>query len=192
MLIGCQEVNSLFRAAVSKVLTDDGFQLPTEPARNALTCAEKLLEWVDSNKTEAGVVASSLVADLENCFHKSKSPSVARDRMWGKYYQLRSSDKYRTFWSKTLLETIGAKACPIFYQFVADNIMEQLIIGHFPVTEEQDVPVIKDLDFEEQGALRYTAGSVLRSLVKKEKRSAHPLKEEIVLCLAEMMEQSGS
>ena len=47
--IGCQELS---RAAVSQVITDTGFQLPTEPSRNALTCAEKLLEWLDNNKTQ--------------------------------------------------------------------------------------------------------------------------------------------
>ena len=106
--IGCQE---LFRVAVSQVITDTGFQLPTEPSRNALTCAEKLLEWLDNNKTQAEVMTSSLVALLEGCFHKSRSPNVARDRMWGNYYKLRSSEG---FWSKALSE-VDAIVCPIFF-----------------------------------------------------------------------------
>ncbi len=34
----------LFRAAVPDIIKDDGFQIPTKPARNALTSAEKTLE----------------------------------------------------------------------------------------------------------------------------------------------------
>ena len=180
----------MFRAAVSQVITDTGFQLPTEPSRNALTCAEKLLEWLDNNKTQAEVMASSLVALLEGCFHKSRSPSVARDRMWGNYYKLRSSEGYKAFWSKALSE-VDAIVCPIFYQFVADKMMDRLIVSHFPVHDKNEVMHVEELDFEEQSALRYAAGSVIRSLMKKTKRSAHPLKDGILLCLAEMVEECG-
>ena len=44
------------------------------------------------------------------------------------------------------------------------------------------------LTYEEKNALRYTAGYVPRALRKKLKKSAHPLKEELVLCLVEMTE----
>ncbi len=43
------------------IIKDDGFQIPTKPARNALTSAEKMLEWIDSNKDEAKAVASHLI-----------------------------------------------------------------------------------------------------------------------------------
>ena len=41
------------------------------------------------------------------------------------------------------------------------------------------------LTYEEQNALRYTCGYVTRALIK---RSAHPLKEEMVCCLVELNE----
>ncbi len=156
-----------------------------ELCRKALACAEKLLEWIENNKEQADAVATSVVGCLKKCFHKSRSPRVARDRMWGNYYRLRSSDEYRAFWTKALSESINEKACPIFYQFVA----ERLITSHFPVdTGKQETTAMHELDFEEQSALRYTVGSVIRSLSKLSK---HPLKEEMALCLAEMSEQSG-
>ena len=38
----------------------------------------------------------------------------------------------------------------------------------------------------EQNALRYTAGYIVNTLIKKLKHSAHPFKEEMMCCLIEM------
>lgn len=181
----------LLRAAVSLILKDEGFQLPTEPARNAVRSAERLLEWIDGNKDKATVIASSLICNLDKCFPKSRSPKAARDRMWGNFYKLRSSDDFREFWKKFLSESIGARACPIFYQFVVDQVMDQLVKVRFPITIPEAHSTVDKLDSEDLGALRYTAGSVMRSLKKKIEKSAHPMKTEMLLCLAEMIEQSG-
>ena len=70
--------------------------------------------------------------------------------------------------------------------------MEALIKQHFPmevVQSEQDVP---SLDYEEVNALRYTAGYIIRGLRKNIERSAHPLMEELVLCLVEMEEKEAT
>ncbi len=184
----------LFRAAISQVLKDEGFQLPTAPARNAIISAERMLEWMDDNKDKARVIASSLVSDLDKCFPKSKSPNAARDKLWTNFFQLRSSSDFRTFWEKAVSESTGGEACPIFYQFVVDHMMKQLVTVRFPIItpEKESVTIEKILDFEDLCALRYTAGSVIRSLKKKIKKSAHPQKTEILLCLTEMVEQSGS
>ena len=105
-VLECQE---LFRAAITQVIKDEGFQLPTDPAKNAVSCAQKVLVWMGTNRDEAMVVARSLVMDVSNCFHESKSPRVAR-----KYYKLRSSKKFKEFWIKFLSDSVGLEACPIF------------------------------------------------------------------------------
>ena len=52
------------------------------------------------------------------------------------------------------------------------------------IVEEKNPEV--ELTYEEQNALRYTAGYVIKSLSGKLKRSAHPLKEEKVCCLLDL------
>ena len=42
------------------------------------------------------------------------------------------------------------------------------------------------LSFNEENALRYTSGYVIKSLYKKVKRSSHPSKEELLLCLCDL------
>ncbi len=64
---------------MSDIIKDDGFQIQTKPARNALTSAEKMLEWIDSNKDEAKAIASHLIGNIQRCFSKkSKNPLSAK------------------------------------------------------------------------------------------------------------------
>jgi len=82
---------------------------------------------------------------------------------------------------KFLHNSINHDACPIFYQFVGDAIMEMLIKQRFPLKTVQE---------EKKNAVRYTAGYVINALLTKIPRSAHPLKNELALCLMEIVEDA--
>ncbi len=104
--------------------------------------------------------------------------------------KLFSSDAYKSFWKKALLGSIRGDACPIFYQYIADYIIEHLVGIHFPVgMRTQSESLTKQFDFEDVSALN---GSVIRSLRDKIERSAQPQKKELLLCLALMLEESGT
>ena len=81
--------------------------------------------------------------------------------MWERYFKYRSSSEFVQRWSNHLLPIGGpGPSCPIFYQFVTDVIIEEMIKRHFPVTTEQrECPAT--LDYEEHNAIQYTAGYVL-------------------------------
>ena len=104
--------------------------------------------------------------------------------MWGRYYKLRSSDSYRVTLSK-FLEALGCEAIAVFYQFVTDSLLEQLIKLRYPIMVES-IDDKASLDFEECSAIRYAAGYVLRSLTKKLSRSRN--KQELINCLQEVEE----
>ena len=106
--------------------------------------------------------------------------------MWEKLFKLRSSPSFKAKWSSFLLESIDVPACPIFFQYIVDRLFDSLIKRHYKlnIVEEKNPEV--ELTYEEQNALRYTAGYVIKSLIGKLKRSAHPLKEEMVCCLLEL------
>lgn len=173
------------------MLTDDGFQLPTPSAERAYKSAEKLLDWSLEAEHRAAVTtfADVLIGSLKGCFQAYRTVRVGREHMWERYYKLRSSEAFKARWAKLLRESIGTEACPIFYQFVTDAIMEELIKQHFPVEVAQSEKDLPPLDYEETNALRFTAGYIIRALRKKIERSAHPLMEELVLCLVEMEEK---
>ena len=140
----------------------------------------------------ASVFASNFIGSLNSCFSTYRTARSAREQMWERYYKLRSSEGFVTRWAEFLQASVGSEACPIFYQFVTDSIMEVLIKEHFPIEMACSEQKLASLDFEEANALRYTAGYVIRALRNKIERSAHTLMEELVLCLVEMEENEGT
>ena len=177
----------LLKTACSLALKDEGFQLPTPLAEKALKCAERLLEWLSEpeNKEAASVFGSNFIGSLNSCFSTYRTARSAREQMC-------SSEGFVTRWAEFLQASVGSEACPIFYQFVTDSIMEVLIKEHFPIEMACCEQILASLDYEEANALRYTAGYVIQALRKKIERSAHTLMEELILCLVEMEENEGT
>ena len=183
----------LLYSAVSLVLTDDGFTLPTQPAMKAQKTAEKVLEWSQGNKIPWQHFAQSLVTTLSSCFEDKTSVrrfGRQREKMWGRYHQVRSSQSFLTSWV-TFLKALDCEASPIFYQFVTDSLMEELVKVRYPVMLQlgsEDTHV--DLDTEECNTIRYVAGYTIRSLMNKLHRSKCKQKEEIKRCLKDMIEDT--
>ena len=78
------------------------------------------------------------------------------------------------------------------FQYVTTAIFKEVIKHQFPINAEtgpaKDLPA---LTYEESNALRYAAGYVPRALRKRLEKGSHPLKEEIILCLAETCDDEG-
>lgn len=77
---------------------------------------------------------------------------------------------------------------PSFYQFVGHDIFKQLIrIRHPIVIREHSAPPA--LTYHELNGLRYAAGYIPRMLRKKLVKSTHPLKEDIILCIHDLLDE---
>ena len=88
-------------------------------------------------------------------------------------------------WTDFLRETIGQKACPIFCQYVSNEVMKLVIKAEFQIDTschglERSVAT---LDFEEKNALHYTAGYVIHAVIKDLKRSNDSNKHALISCL---------
>ena len=182
--------NELLHLAVSLVLKDDGFSLPSPPAQRARKTAESLLEWSDDseNKLTWRAFADELIHSLEGCFREHRSVRAQREQMWESYHKLRLSKSFKDMWTILLQQRISSEPCPIFFQFVTDTVIEELIKRHFHV-EVVEKEHEASLDYEERNALRYTAGYVTRALIKKLKRAAHPMRKELILWLTTLTEE---
>ena len=164
-------------------------------AAKARQCAEKLLQWMPENKPKAVTFAVTLVKSLKGCYcSRSKSVQTKREKMWEKYYQLRSSDDFCLSWSNFIRESIKEEACPIFYQFVTDAVFEEVVIHHFAIEDTADKEITSYFTYEELNALRYTAGYVIKSVLQKigKSKSGQHLKEEMILCLTDLKEKEES
>ena len=180
----------LINTAVSTVLTDRGFGVASDEAIRAQLCAERMLKWISEHEDVADSFATNLIKSVQSCCEHNAVVTcrTMKERMWEKYFKLCSSDGFRSLWTDFLMSSIGFHSCSIFSQFVTDFIMETIIKDQFPVELANCENSVASLDFEESNALRYTAGYILQSLSKKVARSANPLKDDLLLCLAEICE----
>ena len=146
-------VNSveIFKEALMMLIDDDGFSL-SDKARRALLCAHKLLQYelVPQNKK----TASDFLIHLQDCLKHPRKVTL-RERIWERYYKYRSSDEFKVMWREFLQKTIGFEACPIFYQYITDKILETLLKNSFKVQDVSSKEQPLSLDFEEANALRW-------------------------------------
>ena len=174
-------LSKLVRSSITLVLKDEGFSIPSAPAKRARRGAEIVLEWSDSNKVAWDLFSAKLFSDLNNCFEshtKLGKIKKQREKMWEKYHKLRSSESFTTRWTTVLTQAKCEYAGPIFYQYVTDSVMAEVIKLRFPVSEVS-LPEEVSIDDIEKKGLRYTVGSVIRSLKKKVARSGHIKKKEL-------------
>lgn len=184
---GCE----LIRTAVQFVLKDDEFCIPSESARRARSLAEKYLKWCKEERVFQSF-SDELVTSLQVCFMSKPTVKACQKRMWESYFKYRLCSKFVQKWNDHLSPISGTEpSSPIFYQFVTDAIMEEMIKIHFPVTTEQR-ECSATLDYEEHNDIRYTAGYVLKTLLRKINHSSHPLKEELALCIEELKEEGSA
>ena len=87
--------------------------------------------------------------------------------MWSQFHKLRSSDEFFQEW-KCYLEQMGISAKPVFFQLITAELFEQLL--HDTYCCENAAPEDNDearLTYEEENAIRYMAGYVVRNLQRK-------------------------
>lgn len=191
----------MLKKSVSFVLSDKGFSIASERAQKALTCADRVLAWISDpvNLKEALDFAIKMVPLVQQIISLStvRDPHSHRERMWELYYKLCSCNGFRSLWENFIKVSVGLEADPVFYQFVTKLIMEDFIKSMFPVktkvtdSEQSNEESPRSLDYEEHNALCYTVGYIIRSVLQKIKRSNHKHKDELVLCLKELMCVNG-
>ncbi len=92
-------------------------------------------------------------------------------------------------WTSFLSQSISVKACPIFYQYVTD-IVFKMIKKRYRIMPVQSGAEESSLTYEEIKALRYAAGYVPRAVGKKLRKSTHPLRAELTLCIMDLVDEA--
>ena len=169
------------------MLTDEAFDLPTAPAITARKNAQCVLTWCTDNRAKMSVFAYQLMSTLKACFIGHAKVKVRKERMWEKYYQLRSTTNFSENWT-TFLNLSGATVSPTLYQHNTNIVFNHLIKEHFTAASEpqQATTSTPTLDYNERNALRYISGYITRKLYGKLKDSKHELKDKLCLCISEL------
>ncbi len=191
-LLSSTASSELLQNGVTAVLSDDGFKIGSSSASRALKTAEELSLWIlhPENQLTVSAFATQMSMSLTGCFVAEgyRSEKHRRERMWGQYHKLRTSDGK---WQRFLETATSTPPCPIFYQHVTDAVFKQIIVKQqYPIQRAQNSEGEGEvsLTFEETNGLRYAAGYVPRALKKKLRKSAHPLKSELTLCILDMLD----
>ena len=109
---------------------------------------------------------------------KLKKAYKFKERVWSKYHELRTSDIFQSLF----LRAKSLSAEPLFYQQVSVHIFSELVkeakkLPTPPIPEE--VPA---MTYEQENALRYTGGYVVRALRKNNKNDPSVLLDLKELC----------
>ena len=92
------------------MINNKGFQLPTQPAKNATETASKLITLSQTTESQAtfSVFAKRLFILLGPVFATKPNKSLKiREQMWGAYHLLRMSPTFIQRWSSFISSTIG-------------------------------------------------------------------------------------
>ena len=189
-LLYCFIASSYLAAGVQAVIGDVTFHTLSPVAANLLSAAEKLEKWLvhPENRLSAEGFLSLLLSSLKACVPCNVTSTKSREKIWSSYHQLRCSDVYISRWQCFLKRSLGEKGHPIFYQSIGNAILEKLLRERCSVSQSAGTDQQTSIMTQELNALRYAAGYIPRALLKKLKKSAHPLKDELQLCLLDLLD----
>ena len=181
---------SLVLSGAESAVNDDRFKtVPSKSAATVLTVGKSLVVWLNANHEDADVLCSPLVSAIHGCIPSKLTSVQSRECLWKQYHQLRCSEMYFVLWQK-LFQKIGIDDSPLLLaQYIGDHILNNLIKRSSPIEEnstgnDQE----KAINEVELKALRYVAGYIPRSLKKKLKKSAHPLRRQLQICLWDLLD----
>ena len=182
----------LLHKGVVAVINNDLFHLQTTTATSTLKVASDFKMWMEesNNHAQVEVFAAEVTASLKRCLPSPQSSNqrIAREKLWTAYHQLRTSEKYIALWRQFLQGSVGVSSCAIFYQHVGDFMIKELIKENFKVCSSTHVDQEPVLNMYEANALRYAAGYIPRALRKKLQNSAEPLKDKLIICLLDLLD----
>ena len=185
----------MFETSLKELLKDQGFQIPSALAKEALLAASEMLEWIADDREAALSFLSPLVSALELCVRgKRLEKKAEKEKMWGKFHFTRTSKEFLSYWSALMKASLVKEtAPPLFYQHITDILFKRLIKLYTPVSSQTRQSRPPSLNYEEENALYYTAGYVVRETKKKLSKRPYgaewALAKEINLCLVELSEE---
>ena len=152
--------------------------LPTEGNRKCLELARAMIQCYGSLPSEATLkfshwIVSTLNGIIVKAQKKGKPNELNQERLWRKFNILTNSDEFTKKW-QDFLEANQLDDQPVFYQHFTDELFDNLVqnklraVLHTDSTGttsmETDDLGSDNLSFEEENAVRYIGGYVVKKL----------------------------
>lgn len=125
--------------------------------------------------------------NLTLCFIDKKQFKQEKEEMWGAYHLYRSSQDFHQKWIDFVDQAIKRKPSPTFYQFFTHEVFKTLLKMRYPDSScssstNNDICLTR----EEENALHYVAGYVVRKIRNNLEPNSDSSKHNMILCIMEM------
>lgn len=137
----------------------------------------------EHNNTSVNRFSSWICTELTSIVKHANNKTLDKDQLWSSFHALRSSKMFDKKWEE-FLSLCKMPTCPLFYQHFTAKLMEHTIKQQIvSVPEIVTDPQPSALGYEEQNAVRYVAGYIIRN-VRQHLKS--PQDDELLLALKDL------
>jgi len=162
----------ILQETFASVLTDPYFSVATKEAQICLEEAKMMVQCfgqtedvkLRAQQSFADWLYESLAAVVS--YAQGSAQKFNKEKMWIKFHELTSSLEFSEKWELFVSELGIGTLSPLLYQHITDVIFESIIEKKFTPASENSDSVIEDvsLTYEEENAIQYVAGYVIRQL----------------------------
>ena len=149
------------------------------------------MSWANTsdNRTLVDKTSSIFIQKLKSFLRKKPSTKALREKLWVGFFVYLKSKQYHDFW-KSIIELAKTERSPVVFYFVSQYILYELIHQmnkRSPIVDRNEDGMT--LSKDEEAALTYVGGYVVRSLIKKLPHKNVPTKEKVMEALLNFKER---
>ena len=150
-----------------------------------------ILQWaiMPSSANAFQLTARTLARQLNSNVKTPPTTKACREKMWAAFSKYVQPPEYRQLWY-TLSNNASIQFSPLLNFYLTHYYLLHPLNTKFPLTNSDLCNATVNTSANEESALHYVAGYMIRSLRAKFERSDPNLKEEMVLALYSFQEDS--
>ena len=164
------------------------FQLSTPDTKICLSIAERLQKWAATeHNTVFTSFADQLVQKIKGVIKCTPDSKVKREKMWANFFNLVTSSEFKKLWDNVTEASESLKSS-LFYFYVTFCIFQEHLQSKCSDSATPDLPAAPKLTLDEENALQYIGGYIIRAL---EKRLSKKRGSEVkIACLHSFLEET--
>ena len=154
---------AIFTDVLKGILIDDLLQIETTEAKLCISLVQNLIAVIEKPSPADLKFVSWLMSTISETVGSQPNKNI-----WPKFHQIRCADEFKAQWEQYLKILSLAKE-PVAYQHVTLKLLEEHLKEQ--MKSKSDPVVVTDdaieMTYEEENAIRYMGGYVIRKLKKK-------------------------
>lgn len=188
--------SSVLKEVLEQVEQDDAFSVDTPRANLAKLAAQFILKAQQS--TGYNIFSQQLVEAIQKLVENVKAAgyktfATTESKLWRHFHEARQNglkDIWNDLWLALGGNNEAFKKDPLLMQHCNTKLFEKVIKHSFPV--RRNIITLENLSDDEENALRFAAGYVIRCMHKKITKTHHSRKTMMLVILNQLKEEKDS